>query len=73
MMDAPQTCDKSAARRSARVLVDVLLRDRRGATAVEYGFILALIVLAMIGALTGVGNVTTSMWNNINTKVTNAQ
>ncbi|WP_375382236.1 Flp family type IVb pilin [uncultured Sphingomonas sp.] len=72
-MDAPPTCDKSAARRSYRVPVDRLLRDRRGATAVEYGFILALIVLAMIGALTDVGNVTSSMWNNINTKVTNAQ
>ncbi len=72
-MDAPPTCDKSAARRTRRMAVILLLRDRRGATAVEYGFILALIVLAMIGALTDVGNVTSSMWNNINTKVTNAQ
>ncbi|WP_174280437.1 Flp family type IVb pilin [Sphingomonas bacterium] len=49
-----------------------LLRDRRGATAVEYGFVVALVVLAMFAALAGVGNTTTSMWNNINSSVTNA-
>ena len=45
--------------------------DLRGATAVEYGFVVALIVLAMLGALSGVGNATSSMWNNVNDKVTN--
>ena len=71
-MDARSISDKPAPRRFPRTSLDRLLRDRRGATAVEYGFILALIVLAMLGALSEVGNVTTSMWNNINTKVTNA-
>lgn len=48
-------------------------RDRRGATAVEYGLILALVVLAMMSALVGVGDVTSNMWSNISTKVQNAR
>ena len=46
-----------------------LRRDQRGATAVEYGLILAMVVLAMLGALQSVGGQTGSMWNNISTKV----
>ena len=46
-----------------------LLRDTRGATAVEYGLILAMIVLAMFGALQSVGTQTGSMWSNISSKV----
>lgn len=43
----------------------------RGATAVEYGLILALVVLAMIGALTNVATKTIAMWNHVSTEVTN--
>jgi pilus assembly protein Flp/PilA len=50
----------------------VLLRDTRGATAVEYGFLLALIVLAMMAALTAVGGTTSSMWNKVSDKVQTA-
>ncbi len=50
-----------------------LLRDARGATAVEYGLILAMIVLAMFGALQSVGGQTGSMWNNISAKVLSAR
>lgn len=46
-----------------------ILRCQRGATAVEYGLILALICLAMIGALSNVANKTTGMWNNVSTEV----
>jgi pilus assembly protein Flp/PilA len=46
-----------------------LLRDQRGATAVEYGLILAMIVLALISALTNVANKTTGMWNNVSNEV----
>ena len=42
-----------------------LLRDTRGATAVEYGLIVALIVIAMIGAFQSVGNETIGMWNRV--------
>ena len=50
-----------------------LFRDRRAATALEYGLIIALVVLAMFGALQLVGGVTTDMWNNVSTKVVNAR
>lgn len=46
-----------------------LLKDKRAATAVEYGLILALIFLAMIGALRNVAMTTTSMWNNVSAEV----
>lgn len=40
--------------------------DRRGATAIEYGLIVALIVVAMIGGLTMLGGGTSGMWTKIN-------
>ena len=46
-----------------------LLRDEKAATAVEYGLIVAMIVLAMIGALRLVAGSTTTMWNNVSTTV----
>lgn len=47
----------------------LLLLDRRGATAIEYGLIVALIVIAMIASLAALGNTTTVMWNNVHDKV----
>ena len=41
--------------------------DNSGATAVEYGLIVSLIVIAMIGALNGVATSTTDMWNKVET------
>ncbi len=49
-----------------------VMHDRRAATAVEYGFILALIVLAMMASLTTVANQTKNMWGNVSTKVQTA-
>ena len=40
-------------------------RDSRGATAVEYGLILALICVAIITAVSGLANRTVTMWNNV--------
>ncbi|NIJ63768.1 MULTISPECIES: Flp family type IVb pilin [unclassified Sphingomonas] len=45
------------------------MHDRRAATAVEYGFILALIVIAMMASLMSVANTTTDMWSNVTNKV----
>lgn len=53
-------------------LIRAVTRDRRGATAVEYGLILALIVLAIIGAVTEVAGVTIDMWNNVSNNVVDA-
>jgi pilus assembly protein Flp/PilA len=56
-----------------RLALRRLLRDRRGATAVEYGFILALVVLTMMVALINLADTTTNMWGNISTKVQTAR
>lgn len=42
-----------------------LIADRKGATAVEYGLILALIVLAMLAGLTSLAEATTGLWNHV--------
>jgi pilus assembly protein Flp/PilA len=44
--------------------------DERGATAVEYGLILALIFLAMVGALVSFGQGTIELWNHVTEQVT---
>jgi pilus assembly protein Flp/PilA len=46
-----------------------LARDERAATAVEYGLIVSLIVLAMIGALGSVADATINMWTDVSNKV----
>ncbi|WP_422345968.1 Flp family type IVb pilin [Parasphingorhabdus sp.] len=42
-----------------------LYRSEQGATAVEYGLILALISIATIVAISGVANTTGNMWNDV--------
>lgn len=39
--------------------------DNKGATAVEYGLIVSLIVIAMVGALNSVATETIAMWSDI--------
>ena len=46
-----------------------LAECRKAATAVEYGLILALVVLTMFGALQLTAGATVDMWNNVSTKV----
>lgn len=48
-----------------------LAHDERGATAIEYGLICAMIVLAMVAALKGVANANSGMWNNVSSVVVN--
>jgi pilus assembly protein Flp/PilA len=48
-------------------------KDERGATAVEYGLILALIFLAMIGAVIAFGQQTISMWTYVAKEVEDAR
>jgi pilus assembly protein Flp/PilA len=47
-----------------------IIKDKRAATAVEYGLILALIFLAMIMAVRGVASETIEMWDDVSNKVT---
>ena len=53
-------------------LLRLLAECRKAATAVEYGLILAVIVLTMFGALQLTAGATTDMWNNVSTKVQTA-
>lgn len=62
----------SPVKRSCRSRTFRLLRDRRGATAVEYGLIVALIVIAMIASFQALANTTVGMWGNVHTKMANA-
>jgi pilus assembly protein Flp/PilA len=45
--------------------------DKKGATVVEYGLIIALIIIAIVGAVNGVASTTTGMWNNVSSIVIN--
>ena len=42
-----------------------LLRDNKGATAIEYGLIAALIAVAAIGAMQGIGTKLSTTFNNV--------
>lgn len=53
-------------------ILQQLKRDSRGTSAVEMGLICALIVLAMLTALQGVGNETKNTWTKIRTDSANA-
>ena len=41
------------------------VRDRKGATAIEYGLIAALIAVAAIGAMTGLGSNLNKTFSNV--------
>ena len=46
-----------------------LLRHTDGATAIEYGLILALICIACLGAMGALADTTIGMWNGISQNV----
>jgi pilus assembly protein Flp/PilA len=46
-----------------------LMRDRRGATAIEYGLIAALIAVAAIGAMTALGNTLNTTFSNVSSNM----
>ena len=48
-----------------------LSRDKRGATAIEYGLIAALISVGIIAAATTLGNGLSGLFNGIGTKLSN--
>jgi pilus assembly protein Flp/PilA len=49
-----------------------LRRNQGGATAIEYGLIVALISVAAMGALASMGGGSNGMWTRINGNVSNA-
>ncbi|MFM9978019.1 MAG: Flp family type IVb pilin [Sphingomonadaceae bacterium] len=46
-----------------------LARDKRGATAIEYGLIVSLIVVAIIASMNTVASNTIRMWNSVSNSV----
>ena len=53
-----------------RTILRRLAADRRGATAIEYGLIVALIAIAMMGGVTVLGGGSSGMWGKLSTTVT---
>lgn len=49
-----------------------IVGDERGATAIEYGLIVSLIVIAMVGALNVLADTTTGMWNDVSNNVSSS-
>ena len=49
-----------------------LRSDKRGATAIEYGLIAALIVVAMMGGLSALGGGAGGMWSKVSNTVQNS-
>ena len=46
-----------------------LIKNKKGATAIEYGLIAALIAVAAIGAMNGIGSKLNSTFNNVSTSL----
>ena len=46
-----------------------LIKNNKGATAIEYGLIAALIAVAAIGAMQGIGNKLGTTFNNVSSKL----
>ena len=49
-----------------------LLADQGGATAIEYGLIVALIAVAAIGGISALGGGAGGMWTDLSAEVQNA-
>lgn len=48
-----------------------LLKSRKAATAVEYGLIVSLIVIAAMVAINQMSNTTVTIWNNVSEEFVN--
>ena len=48
-----------------RLICRKLLLDQKGATAIEYGLIVALIGIAIVGAVSSLGGGSNGMWTKI--------
>lgn len=51
-------------------LLKRIRRDKRGATAVEYGLIVSLVVIACMGAFQAVAGESIALWELISSEVT---
>jgi pilus assembly protein Flp/PilA len=49
--------------------VKSIWKDQTGATAIEYAFIVALVVIGIVSAVTSIGSRTSTTFNTIATKL----
>jgi len=61
------------ARLAMTSIVQKLLQDEKGATAIEYGLIAALIAIAAMSAMQAFAGSTITMWMNVSSKSLDAQ
>jgi pilus assembly protein Flp/PilA len=54
------------------VLIRRITRCEQGATAVEYGLIVSLIVIAIMASLNNFGEGSKNMWNFVSNEITTA-
>ena len=54
-------------------MIQKLVVDRKGGTAIEYGLIAALVVITLVASFMELANTTTGMWSNVNTKIETAR
>ncbi len=57
----------------AKTFIRALLNDQEGATAIEYGLIASLIVIAIIGGVNLFASEAIDMWNGVSTAVEKAR
>lgn len=50
-------------------LISALIKDDKGATAIEYGLIVSLIVIAIVASLYNLAGGVIGMWNHISVTV----
>ena len=55
-----------------RILCRNLRSDKRGATAIEYGLIAALICIACVGGMQALGGGANGLWGKLDNKVQGA-
>lgn len=58
--------------RQLKNIARALGKSCRGTAAVEYGLVLALIVLVIIGGISALGGSMSSLWSNVSTRVSDA-
>ncbi|VXC31137.1 Flp family type IVb pilin [Sphingomonas sp. 8AM] len=61
---------RPAASRPLAVLLRAIAGQTRGATAVEYGLIVALIALSAVGGMSAIGHPVSDIFASINTSLT---
>ena len=58
--------------RATHAAIQRFVRDERGATAIEYGLIVALVAIGLLAGLKALGSGNSSSWGDTSAKITDA-